>query len=110
MAIALNTTLLPRADIVALSGGNDQPIFPVENIGGSNTGWCANISGEENYINMTFAQPVLLEGIHSFGRTTSTIDAITQHFVSNFSILYTILPESSEPLELYDRVSTHDGV
>ena len=43
-----NLSELPRADIIALSGGND-------------------------YVNMMFTEPALLEGIRSFGRVIEDV-------------------------------------
>ena len=64
--------------------------------------WCTP-DQDGNHINMTFSQPIVMEGFFSNGATsTDNFGQTLQHYISNFSILYS---ESKDgPLQLYPTV------
>ena len=69
-------------------------MFPLEDI--VTNFWCAS-SGTGNYVNMTFSQPVVLEGILSSGATSN--NNRVRHYVSDFAIFYSNTVDG--PLRLY---------
>ena len=93
--------MLPIENVRALRASLPT-LYPVENIVGSSTPWCTagDIGPEVNYVNMTFSQPVVLEGLISQGATSNM--GTLQHYVSGFSILYSKTENGS--LQLYPSV------
>ena len=94
--------LLSLDNITALHDSNQMMTYPVRNIVSMNTSngiWCAN-STVGNYVNMTFNQPVVVEGIFSHGAVSSSLER--QHYVSNFTILFS--QDVSGQLQQYYRV------
>lgn len=84
--ISSNRKLLPLTNITALHA--DQPKYPVENIVESSMLWCSTAGNGVNYVNMTFNQPVVLEGLISHGATSNIGTLAIEHYVSDFSVLY----------------------
>ena len=70
----------------------EQVVSPV-----TNELWCASAT-TKNYVNMTFTEQVVVEGIISSGRTSPG----NVHFVSNLSILFS--RDINVQLQLYGRV------
>ena len=104
MFLSRNRSLLPLNDITALQGAAGQMGFSLEQIVSSrlNEFWCASVTGR-NYVNMTFTEPVVVEGIISSGAfSTGNV-----HFVSNFSVLFS--RDISGQLKLYNRVCLNDN-
>ena len=93
--ISSDRKLLPVENIRALRASLQT--YPVENIVESSTLWCTEGDGV-NYVNMTFSQPVVLEGLISQGGNSN----MGQHYVSGFSILYSKTENGS--LQLYPSV------
>ena len=58
--------------------------------------WCTN-NGNGNYVNMTFSQPVVIDGISSRGATSD--NSQVHHYVSDFTMLYS--KTVNGPLQLY---------
>ena len=93
--ISDETTLLsPTHNITAFYDSTSIPSYPVKNI--SKALWCTNI-GIGNYVNLTFSQPVIIEGILSSGGTSN--NSQVHHYVSDFTILYS--KTVNGPLQLY---------
>ena len=80
---------------------NFPPFRIVEHIQ-SGSIWCTS-DEDGNHINMTFSQPIVMEGFFSNGGTsTDNLGRSFVHYVSNFSILYS---ESMDgPLHHYPSV------
>ena len=105
--VSRNRSLLPLDDITVLQGAAGDMGFSFEQIVSplSNEFWCANATAG-NYVNMTFTQPVVVEGIISSGAfTLGTTNVL--HYVSNFSILFS--RDINGQLELYNRVCWSDN-
>lgn len=90
------SNLLQPDDVTALFGNT--PFHIVEQ---SLSFWC--IFGQDgNHINMTFSQPVVMEEFTTNGGTSFSGTVTVEHYVSNFSILYS---ESMDgPLHRYPSV------
>ena len=102
--VSRNRSLLPLDDITALQGAAGQMGFSLERVVSpvSSEFWCASVTAG-NYVNMTFTEPIVVEGIISSGAfSTGNV-----HFVSNFSILFS--QDISGQLQLYNRVCLNDN-
>lgn len=98
--ISSNRKLLPLTSITAFHA--DQPGYPVGNIVESSMLWCSTAGDGVNYVNMTFSQPVVLEGLISHGATSNIGTLKLEHYVSDFSVLYSKKENAS--LQLYPSV------
>ena len=107
MLVSYNRGLLPLDDITALQGAAGLMEFSLEQVVSSlpDEFWCAKAS-TGNYVNMTFTQPIVVEGIISSGAVSSSPIAPNVHYVSNFSILFS--RGISGQLQLYNRVYPND--
>ena len=91
------SNLLQSDDVTARSGNNPPPFRIVDP--SAQFIWCTT-DKDDNHINMTFSQPVVMVGFLSNGATSNS--QTVEHYVSNFSILYS---ESMDvPLHLYSKV------
>ena len=107
--VSHNRGLLPLDGINALQGAAGQMGFSLDQVVSPmlNEFWCASVTAG-NYVNMTFTEPILVEGIISSGAaTTRTPLPALLHYVSNFSILFS--QDISGQLQLYDRVCLNDN-
>ena len=92
------TNLIQPNNVTARFQTSGQPPFRIV----EQSGWCT--PGQDgNHINMTFSQPIVMEGFFSNGGTsTDNFGQIFEHYISNFSILYS---ESKDgPLHRYPSV------
>ena len=103
VSVSTDRDLLSLDNITALRDADQMPPYPLSDIVStmSDNVWCANPTAG-NYVNMTFNQPVVVEGIISGGAFTRS--RTREHYVSNFSILFS--RDVNGQLQLYDRVYT----
>ena len=100
--ISTNAGLLQPASITVLRTNTlNEPLSNIVDL--SRHGWCTSVE-TGNHVNMTFTQPVVVEGIQSIGisAVVSGTSIIRHYYVSRFSILYS--QSKDDPLQLYPRV------
>lgn len=98
--ISTNAELLQPANVTTLRTNTlNEPPSRIVDL--SLPGWCTSVE-TGNHVNMTFTQPVVVEGIQSIGFSAMVGNNVRQYFVSRFSILYS--QNEDGPLQLYSRV------